>query len=113
MCVSASSATSPSSTPAPATSPPMGRSAMAATPTSGPAATASGSPSPPTSPDNSMAGEGQHERIAQAYLRFADEEARGRSPLYEALTRGVTGDAEVLAFLVSVPGEKRQPNLLL
>src|SRR6185312_7670698 len=45
--------------------------------------------------------------------RFADEEARGRSPLYEELARGVAGDHEVIAFLLTLPKEKRQPNLLL
>src|SRR3954464_1698024 len=52
-------------------------------------------------------------RIARAYIRFAEEEARGRSPLYEALSRGVAADAEIIAFLAALPAEKRQPNLLL
>ena len=60
-----------------------------------------------------MASEDHSERLARAYLRFADEEARGRSALYEALARGVAGDAEVLAFLLGLPPAKRQPNLLL
>jgi hypothetical protein len=53
------------------------------------------------------------DRLAARYLRFADEEARGRSPTYESFTRGVAGDAEVLDFLATLPEEKRQPNLLL
>jgi hypothetical protein len=53
------------------------------------------------------------ERISRAYLRFAEVEARGRSPLYEALARGVAADPEIIAFLAALPKEKRQPNLLL
>ena len=53
------------------------------------------------------------ERIATAYLRFAEEEARGRSPLYEALARGVAADRDILDFLAALPPSKRQPNLLL
>lgn len=51
--------------------------------------------------------------ISARYLRFANEEAHGRSPLYEAITRGIADDAEVLNFLKSLPPEKQQPNLLL
>ncbi|HEY0182434.1 MAG TPA: DUF2332 domain-containing protein [Rhodopila sp.] len=47
------------------------------------------------------------------YMRFAEVEARGRSPLYEALTRAAAGDDDVVAFLMTLPREKRQPNLLL
>jgi hypothetical protein len=50
---------------------------------------------------------------AAMYLRFADEEARGRSPLYEELTQGVAADQEIIEFLLTLPREKRQPNLLL
>lgn len=52
-------------------------------------------------------------RLAARYVRFADEEARGRSPLYEELCRGVAGDEAVLAFLETLPPAKQQPNLLL
>ena len=48
---------------------------------------------------------------AQNYRAFA-EEARGRSPAYEALAAAVAEDAVVLRFLESLPPEKRQPNLL-
>ena len=51
--------------------------------------------------------------IAQQYLRFAEQEADGRSPLYAALARGVAADAFALAFLAGLPDDKRQPNLLL
>jgi hypothetical protein len=52
-------------------------------------------------------------QVAARYLRFADVEAHGRSPLYEAIARGVAADREVLGFLLTLPREKRQPNLLL
>lgn len=51
-------------------------------------------------------------RVAAAYRRFADAEARGRSPLYEALARGVAEDAAIIEFLAALPPAKRQPNLL-
>jgi hypothetical protein len=52
------------------------------------------------------------EQTARAYRRFAALEARGRSPLYEKLAEGVAGDGDVLAFLLTLPRPKRQPNLL-
>lgn len=55
---------------------------------------------------------GSSARLAAAYERFADQEAQGRSPLYEQFARGVAGDAGTLAFLASLPNDKRQPNLL-
>ncbi|UFW80405.1 DUF2332 domain-containing protein [Rhizobium sp. SU303] len=51
--------------------------------------------------------------ISARYIRFADTEAHGRSPLYEELARAVTGDRETLGFLSTLPDVKRQPNLLL
>ena len=54
----------------------------------------------------------ERERLAKGYLRFAAEEASGRSPLYEALARGVATDPAVQDFLMSLPAAKRQPNLL-
>ena len=51
--------------------------------------------------------------IRSRFIRFADEEARDRSPLYEALARGVAGDRYTIDFLSALPAEKRQPNLLL
>jgi hypothetical protein len=51
-------------------------------------------------------------RISAAYRRFAVEEASGRSPLYEQCARGVAGDDEAIAFLLTLPKDKRQPNLL-
>jgi hypothetical protein len=52
------------------------------------------------------------EQTARTYRRFAAHEARGRSPLYERLAEGVAEDGDVLAFLLTLPKPKRQPNLL-
>jgi hypothetical protein len=49
---------------------------------------------------------------ADAYRRFAREEAAGRSPRYEQLALAVAEDAAILAFLEGLPRAKRQPNLL-
>jgi hypothetical protein len=57
----------------------------------------------------------QHQHTAELaaqYVRFADDEARGRSPLYEQLARGVAEDRQTIDFLLTLPAEKRQPNLL-
>ena len=51
--------------------------------------------------------------IAETYRRFAQEEARGRSPLYEALIQGVADDPDLLTRLADLPPAKQQPNLLL
>jgi hypothetical protein len=53
------------------------------------------------------------EVIARRFRRFADTEASGHSPLYEALCRGVAADPEMLNFLAELPEAKQQPNLLL
>lgn len=56
------------------------------------------------------------QRVAETsarYTRFADYEVRGRSPLYEQIARGVAADRDVIAFLLTLPAHKRQPNLLL
>jgi hypothetical protein len=50
--------------------------------------------------------------VAERYRRFAEREARGRSPLYEQFARGVAGDPELLALLEPLPPAKQQPNLL-
>jgi hypothetical protein len=52
-------------------------------------------------------------QISAAYRRFADEEARGRSALYEMVARAIADDAEVLERLAMLAPAKRQPNLLL
>ena len=50
--------------------------------------------------------------MAERYRRFAEREARGRSPLYERFALGVAGDRQLLALLESLPPAKQQPNLL-
>ena len=52
-------------------------------------------------------------RVSTAYLRFAEDEVRDKSPLYGELLRGVACDPEVIGFLLTLPPEKRQPNLFL
>jgi hypothetical protein len=52
-------------------------------------------------------------RVSTAYLRFAEDEVRDRSPLYHELSRGVASDPEVIGLLLTLPREKRQPNLFL
>jgi hypothetical protein len=51
--------------------------------------------------------------IAQRYERFAMQEACGSSPIWEQLALGVAGSPQLLAFLTSIPCERRQPNLFL
>jgi hypothetical protein len=51
--------------------------------------------------------------IARRYERFATSEAHGSSPIYEDLALAVAGSSELLAFLGSIPPERRQPNLFL
>ena len=51
--------------------------------------------------------------IARRYERFATAEARGLSLIYEQLALAVAGSSELLAFLGSVPSDRRQPNLFL
>ena len=46
--------------------------------------------------------EAEHDTIGAVYRRFAEEEARGRSPLYEALARGVAEDADLLKLLAGM-----------
>lgn len=50
--------------------------------------------------------------LSERYIRFAVNEARGRSPLYEALARGAAHDVEIIDFLSTLPSAKQQPNLL-
>jgi hypothetical protein len=46
------------------------------------------------------------------YRTFADHEAKGVSPLYEALARAVAESEAMLAFIASLPPAKQQPNLV-
>jgi hypothetical protein len=51
--------------------------------------------------------------IVERYLRFAEEEAKGRSPLYHEFARGVAYDRDLIALVSGVPSSQQQPNLLL
>ncbi|NMJ43720.1 DUF2332 domain-containing protein [Roseomonas sp. JC162] len=55
----------------------------------------------------------REDAIADRYRRFAAEEARGRSPLYAAITEAIAADAAVLAHIATLPEAKQQPNLVL
>jgi len=50
--------------------------------------------------------------VRARYLTFAENEARGVSPLYEALARGVAESEPLLRFIASLPDAKQQPNLV-
>ena len=50
---------------------------------------------------------------AETYRAFAQGQAAGVSPSYEALALAVAHDQTVLELLATVPEPKRQPNLLL
>lgn len=52
------------------------------------------------------------DRLAAGYRRFADLEAHGQSALYEEWARGIAGDPAMLSFLGTLPGMKKQPNLV-
>jgi hypothetical protein len=52
------------------------------------------------------------DRIASAYMAFAEREAHGRSALYETIARHIAGDSVVLSYLAQFPRAKQQPNLL-
>jgi hypothetical protein len=51
--------------------------------------------------------------LAPVWERFADEECRGYSPLYEAISRAVAADERVLTLAAGAPLYGRQPNVLL
>ena len=51
--------------------------------------------------------------IAKRYRRFATVEAHGASPAYERLALAVARSPDLLAFLGSMPPDRRQPNLFL
>lgn len=51
--------------------------------------------------------------VADAYRAFAEHEARGASPTFEAWALGVASDPVVTELLTTLPRGKRQPNLVL
>lgn len=60
--------------------------------------------------DMSMGGLDPRRSITENYQMFG-REARGRSPLYEALAASVAGDEEIMGFVGALPRAKQQPNL--
>ena len=52
-------------------------------------------------------------KLVDWYRSLADDYLRGRSPIYVELCSRITGDAEILQLLETLPFPKRQPNLLL
>ncbi|SDP56789.1 hypothetical protein SAMN04489867_2953 [Pedococcus dokdonensis] len=50
--------------------------------------------------------------VEEEYLAFANGQAAGVSPTYEALARAVPTDDRVCGLLADLPGGKQQPNLL-
>jgi len=59
-----------------------------------------------------MAGLDARVSTAENYRRFARREVVQASPQYARLAEAVAADERVVAFLESLPQEKRQPNLL-
>lgn len=51
--------------------------------------------------------------IAERYAAFAMDEARGWSGVYEKLALAVAQSSDLLAFIATLPMERRQPNLFL
>lgn len=52
------------------------------------------------------------ESTAEWYSRFAENEARDRSPRYEEWARGIAGDSDILTLIDELQPSKRQPNLV-
>src|SRR5271155_5536234 len=52
-------------------------------------------------------------RVRDRYRWFAENEARGLSPLYEELALAVCRDDRLCGFVADLPAAKQQPNLVL
>ncbi|HET7230170.1 MAG TPA: DUF2332 family protein [Longimicrobium sp.] len=52
------------------------------------------------------------EPVRARYAAFAENEAKGVSPLYEALALAVAESVPLLRFIASLPPAKQQPNLV-
>lgn len=63
--------------------------------------------------DSTGSGGAPFAELRMRYLRFAEHEARGQSPLYEELARAVAETEALLRFVASLPGPRQQPNLVL
>jgi len=55
----------------------------------------------------------ERSRIAREYRSFVEAAQAAHSPLYATLSAAVADDDDVLDFLVDLPRDKQQPNLLL
>ncbi len=53
-----------------------------------------------------------HAALARRYAEFAGWATSGGSPCFAAWAAGVAEDADVLAWIATLPGPKRQPNLV-
>ncbi|MFC8525613.1 DUF2332 domain-containing protein [Nocardia sp. NPDC057227] len=51
--------------------------------------------------------------VSGRYRVFAEREARGESPRYEALALSVAADPRATALVGALPGDRQQPNLVL
>ncbi|MEM7414397.1 MAG: DUF2332 domain-containing protein [Gemmatimonadota bacterium] len=51
--------------------------------------------------------------LSARYRAFAEHEAKGVSPRYEALALAVAESASLLDFVATLPEDRRQPNLVL
>jgi len=51
-------------------------------------------------------------RVAETYRRFARIEARGVSPIYDEWASSIADDDAIASRIASLPGIKRQPNLV-
>jgi hypothetical protein len=56
---------------------------------------------------------GAPERLARVYRRFAEREARQRSPVYAQVCARIAGEPRMLGFLLELAPAKWQPNLFL
>ena len=53
----------------------------------------------------------EFDRLAERYARFAVEEARGSSDIYERLALGVAASPEILGLVPSLPIDRQMPQL--
>ena len=60
-----------------------------------------------------LAQQAELKRISGQYAVFASDEAHGASEVYEALAVAVANSGDLLEFIITLPVEKRQPNLFL
>lgn len=51
-------------------------------------------------------------RVRKSYAYFAENEAHGKSSLYEELATAVCSDESLIDFVVRLPIQKQQPNLV-